>query len=314
MRPDVVLLDIVMPGMDGYETCRRMRACPALASTKIIMVSSKATTAERLEGYAAGADDYLVKPYEPDELIAKVRVYLRLKSVEEVDRLRSELMDLLNHETRTPLTNILTPIALLMTDPKVTEDQRKLLTTIEAGGQRLLALIERATFLSQIKAGDVPLLLREVDLGEIGRVSVDSAQAKAAKAGVELAFETEGDVPVEADPEHLEAAIDALVDNAVRYTGPGTRVTVHASTKGPWSSISVTDQGPGIEPEFMTRLFEEFTVGDIEHHGRGYGLSLATARAIVEQHGGSLNVKSEAGRGATFWIDLPAHGAASHAA
>src|SRR6185295_16004766 len=96
LRPDLILLDIMMPGIDGYETCRRIRAIPALANTKIIMVSAKALTTERLEGYAAGANDYVVKPFDQDELMAKVRVYLKLKSVEEVDRMKSDLLDLMN--------------------------------------------------------------------------------------------------------------------------------------------------------------------------------------------------------------------------
>src|SRR5262249_13415011 len=83
LKPDLILLDIMMQGIDGYETCRRLRAIPELANTKIIMVSAKAMTSERLEGYAAGADDYVVKPFDPDELNAKVRVYARLKTFEE---------------------------------------------------------------------------------------------------------------------------------------------------------------------------------------------------------------------------------------
>jgi CheY-like chemotaxis protein len=96
-RPDLILLDIMMPGIDGYETCRRIRATPALRHTKIIMVSAKALVAERLQEYEAGADDYVTKPFEEEELLAKVRVYLRLKSIEEVDQLK---YDILHHSAR----------------------------------------------------------------------------------------------------------------------------------------------------------------------------------------------------------------------
>ena len=102
--PDVVLLDIMMPGMGGYEVCRLLREHSTLRYTKIIMVSAKAMVHERLNGYEAGADDYVTKPFDEDELLAKVRVYTRLKHVEELNKLRSEFTSTVTHEMRTPLT------------------------------------------------------------------------------------------------------------------------------------------------------------------------------------------------------------------
>ncbi len=124
-RPDMILLDVMMPGIDGYETCRQIRANPTLKNTKIIMVSAKALVSERLQGYEAGANDYITKPFNKDELLAKVRVYLRLKCVEEVDQLKSNVITLLNHESGTPLHIILLAVDLLQLEDDMDAEQQK---------------------------------------------------------------------------------------------------------------------------------------------------------------------------------------------
>ena len=105
-RPDLILLDIMMPGMDGYEVCRRLRANSNLMYTKIILVSAKTMTSERLEGYEAGADDYITKPFDDDEIRAKVNVYLRLKHIEEIGQMRRDFTTTVTHEMRTPMNVI----------------------------------------------------------------------------------------------------------------------------------------------------------------------------------------------------------------
>src|SRR5437867_5231349 len=130
MRPDLVLLDIMMPGIDGYATCRQLRALPDLRHVKIIMVSARAMVSDRLQGYDAGADDFVTKPFDEDELLAKVRVHLRLKSVEEVDALKTTVIDLLTHETRTPLTGIIGAADLLLDDEHMPPEERRRLAIV----------------------------------------------------------------------------------------------------------------------------------------------------------------------------------------
>ena len=103
-QPDIILLDNMMPGINGGDVCRQIRADSELRHTKIIMVSGQSMVSERLEAYQAGADDYITKPFDEDELLAKIQVYLRLKSVEEVDQFKTNVLTLLSHEVRTPLS------------------------------------------------------------------------------------------------------------------------------------------------------------------------------------------------------------------
>lgn len=306
LRPDVVLLDIMMPGLDGYETCRRLRARADLSSTKILMVSARGSTSDRLEGYSVGADDYVVKPFDPAELLAKIRVYARLKSVEEVDRLKTNLLSLLSHETRTPLTLVLSPLSLLLESVDLSPRQRELLTVVDAGARRLVAIVDKVTFLSQLKLGEIPFQMGVADLGGIARDAAERSQGASAQAGVHVALEAEPAAPVRGDAEHLGWVVEALLDNAIRFTPSGGTVRVRTAASDGRAHLFVSDGGPGVDPDLLPRLFQEFAVADVDHHTQGHGLSLATARLIVEQHGGDLSVEPDAGpTGATFRIDLP---------
>lgn len=313
-RPDLILLDIMMPGIDGYETCRRLREIRTLATCKIIMVSARASTADRLEGYAAGANDYMTKPFDPEELLAKLRVYLRLKSVEEVDRLKSDLLGLLSHETRTPLTTILSPVSLLLEDPGLNKEQRRFVEMIRGGALRLLSLVEKVGYLSQLKSGMASIQPGRLEVGALAGRAVAAVRARIPRADVTVQVQTEPQVHIEGDPQHLESALDAVLDNALRLSPPGGVVTVRTEQAGPWISLAISDQGPGIAPEFLDKLFDEFAVENIRHHSHGHGLGLATARLIVELHGGSMTVECNPAEGTTFRIDLPAPAARAQAA
>jgi two-component system sensor histidine kinase/response regulator len=314
IRPDVVLLDIMMPGIDGYETCRRMRSCPELLGAKILLVSAKTLTAERLRGYEVGADDYVVKPFDPYELQAKVRVYTRLKSVEEVDRLKTDVLALLSHETRTPLSAILGPLPLIIDNENLTDEQRRLLRIVEQGGRRLLTLVEKALLLAQLRSGQIEMQLATIDLDQFVEATLTRAHSRAERAGVRLELESGQGPMVEADGTHLEWALDALVDNAIRYSPAGEAVTVRIATSDSGACVSVSDRGPGLAADVRSRIFGDFVVANINHHAKGSGLSLATARSIVELHGGVLSVDTDSGPGVTFRIQLPAAGNQSAAA
>jgi two-component system, sensor histidine kinase and response regulator len=313
-RPDLILLDIMMTGIDGYETCRRLRTTPGAAHCKIIMVSARGACSDRLAGYAAGADDYVTKPFEPDELVAKLKVYLRLKSVEEVDRLKSDLLGLLSHETRTPLSGILGPSALLLEEPGLTEEQREFVEMIRSSGQRLLALIEKVMYLSELKSGLVPLEIKTLDAAGLVNRSLVAARREAGREDVAVELDVQRGLQFECDSQHVEFAVEAMVHNALRLspTAGVVRIAVREAADG--CLVSISDQGVGIAPEFIERVFDEFVVNNILHHAEGHGLSLATARLIAEQHGGSLTVQSQPGNGAEFRFTLPSRGAKALAA
>ncbi len=309
--PDLILLDIMMPGIDGYETCRRLRIRPDLKQTKIIMVSAKAMVSERLEGYEAGADDYVTKPFDEDELVAKIRVYLRLKSVEEVDRLKSELLALLNHETRTPLTFMIAPTEMLLNDPQISDEQRELLQMVHDGAKRLHRLVERVSFLSSLKTGACRFEMQPLDLVSLVQGEMTKAEPTAATHQVKLECRLPQTCAMTGDAPRLKLVVSSVLDNAIRFSREGQTVELELAVEEARALLSITDHGTGIDPDFLPRIFEEFAVSNVQHHSTGHGLSLAAARLIVLRHRGTLLARSEVGAGTTFRIELPTQVAAA---
>jgi signal transduction histidine kinase len=305
-QPDLILLDIMMPGINGYETCRRLRATPALSWTKIIMVSAKAMVSERLQGYEAGADDYVTKPFDDEELLAKVRIHLRLKSIEEVDALKSAFLGLLQHETRTPLTGILGAADLLLEDEEMDAvGRQQLVRTIRRSALRLHDLLIKVVTLAELKSGARTFTVSPLDV----RTAIRDALAKVVSqaAEKEVALETPrleaGSALV--DGAAVRTAFHTILDNAIRVSPPGGTVVVDVSREADVVRVAVTDRGPGISPDFLPRVFDEFTTTDLAHHHDGAGLSLAIARRIIEALGGRIGVESRPGSGSTFTVDLP---------
>lgn len=305
-RPALILLDIMMPGIDGYETCRRLRETQQLRATKIIMVSARSSLQERLQGYEAGADDYVVKPFDEQELLAKVRVYLRLKSVEEMDQLKSNVLALLSHEVSTPLHMLLMSTDLmLMYDDIDAEERGMCLNHIRDGADRLHQFFQRIIKLSAMRAGSCEMQLAAGDLCEIVRGAITEVSPRAGER--EIFIEPELDEPSTAllDKAQMKEVVTAMLDNAIRFSPPQGRVVVGVRCEGESVRLQVADQGQGIDPDFLPYVFGEFADADVEHHTEGHGLSLAIARQIVQAHSGTIDVESTQGEGATFTVELP---------
>lgn len=306
-QPALILLDIMMPGLDGYEVCRRIRASATLRHTKIIMVSARAMLSERLEGYKAGADDYITKPFDEEELLAKVRVYLRLKYAEEMDQLKSDLLALLSHETRTPLTSIISPVEMLLANENMdVENEQMLLTIIHQSAKNLQSLFEKILLLSEIKSGKTHFQFVLTNVGELVQAVLDGSAAPAAAQGIRLDAQLTDSVYAMVDADKFKRVLRALVDNAVRFSRAGGVVTVTVRRANGEGLVMVTDRGEGIEPAFLPRVFDEFASADINYHAKGHGLSLAIARHIVQAHQGQIEVSSSRGVGTTFTVRLPA--------
>ncbi len=302
VRPHIVLLDIMMPGIDGYAVCRAIREDRRHAAIKIILLSGRASIQERLEGYAAGADDYIVKPFVDDELLAKVRVYTRLSRTEEVDELKSDLLKLFSHETRTPLNAILGLSEVIKDDSRVPPDVRDLADDIKLSGRRLLEFFRKAQLLFDIKKG-ADWELQEDSFGDRALAWADDLHQTLQAGRIEL--DVTGDPTLMANWDLLAEVFRALVENVWKFADRST--TAEVTVRGDADSVvlEVADRGPGVNAGKHEEIFEPFTVQDIAHHGQGQGLSLAIAREIALLHGGDLTVRDRPGGGAIFRLVLP---------
>ena len=300
-RPDVVLMDIMMPGMGGFEACRRLRQHDGLKHVKIIMVSAKVEVEDRLTGYECGADDYITKPFDGDELLAKIRVFLRLKSAEELNRVKRDILRLLNHETRTPLNGLLGYLELVeeLRD-EIDPVELELLAAARDSGRRLAGLLEKSLMYANLISGISVVEPQTVDLGERVAVVARSIMRGAVRDDVDLHEDWAPATLVLADPVYIEFAIRALLQNAFEHAPPSSTVSVSIRHVGDRVVLAVTDQGSGVEAAYRPYLFDAFVTSDCLHHTSGHGLSLSIVKKIMELHDGSCGLEADSGTGTCF--------------
>jgi two-component system sensor histidine kinase/response regulator len=304
VRPDVILLDIMMPGLSGYEVCQRIRADRRYRFLKILLLSGKSSTRERLDGYAVGADDYLAKPFENEELLAKLRVYSRLKRSEEIDAVGSNLFTLFSHETRTPLSTILGALDILSDDSNLAVYQRDLLAIIRRGGERLLEMVHKTSLLCLLKRNTQLLRLREPLAPHVQSVLAKLTTTAEAK-GLALDSELTADLDLDADWSLVEEILTYIVENALEHSPPSGRVRITTHIQDGRCLLRVADQGKGIPREWLDKIFDEFEVRDLAHHQQGLGLSLAIARHVMELHAGTIQADAAPDGGALFTLEFP---------
>ncbi len=303
-RPDLVLLDIMMPGINGYEVCRKIKEDEQLNFIKIILVTGKALVEERLKGYDVGADDYVTKPFVIRELEAKIKVFLNLKRSREIDRLKTDLLVLFAHETRTPLNGIIGGSDLLMIDKSISESAKETVKLIAESGHRLLDFIDKTMFLCELKS--IPNLKKsQQSTAEQLKNAIMALQNRAKLKKIDTIINLEEDEILKADWIMMGKAFRYILDNAIKYSPEDSKVTIIQKKTDKSIVITIEDMGEGIPLEWIDKIFNEFAVKDIVHHQKGQGLSLAISKHILELHGGNITVESTLGKGSIFTMNLP---------
>lgn len=307
-EPDVVLLDIMMPGISGYEVCEEIRKIPRLESTiKVILVSAKNTTADRLVGYESGADDYLIKPFDEDELEAKLKIFLKLKSMEEIDRLKSSVMSLFSHETRTPLNGILGPLQLLQynNDTNTPEERLSWLTMISDSAYSLQTLVDKVLLLSSLRSGQRTLNRESVVSSEILNYVLYNVQRLSASRDIDIELKVEESTVLSIDKDLMLRCLVSIVNNALNFSKNGSSVELRGAIKESEYIISITGQGEGVDPQVLADLIDSISEINENEHLAGHSLNLSIAHEVAELHSGKIIAETIAGEGTTFTVTLP---------
>jgi signal transduction histidine kinase len=225
----------------------------------------------------------------------------------ELDRLKDEFVSTVSHELRTPLTSIRGYLELLLADTGLDEEQRRFLAVADRNSERLLGLVNDLLLVAEIDAGKLALDLRRVDLREIVAECVESSQPAAAAKGIELSLRTSQLPELEGDPARLAQVLDNLLSNALKFTQPGGRVEVRLGTVDGTAVVEVEDTGLGLPEPDREQLFQRFFRSSEAARNAipGTGLGLAIAKAIVERHGGRIELESAPGVGTTVRVELP---------
>lgn len=305
-NPDLVLLDVMMTGIDSYETCLKFRSHPTLKYTKIMIISAKALLTERMQGYDAGADDYVTKPFDREELLAKVQVHLRLKSIEEIDRLKSSVLQWVCHETRTPLRSIIAPAEVLIDDNKMNyEERQQYLELIHQSATWLHDLFEKVVKLSELKSGKKRFVFEYCLLSTVIKKAINSVVDNAFECQVRIEYEELSESRLKIDKSQMKNALINLLQYAIWLSPIDSRIVVQLSEMDGVVFLAIADEGEGLDPEVVSHIFDEFTSSDITFPTDGQGLALAIAKQIVHAHRGNIQVESTKGEGTTFRVLLP---------
>ncbi len=242
------------------------------------------------------------------------RVCARNEELRRLDRLKYDLIASVSHELRNPLTSIRGYLELVLDGEvgELTEEQRRYLSVVDRNAERLLRVVGDLLLSAQVEAGEIALECRMTDLDQLVREAVEAARPLAAEHEVEIELDAERMGLLNGDPARLAQSLDNLVMNALKFTPPGGRVDVRTSLEGGVAVLEVADTGIGISEEDQQRLFQRFfrAEGAILNAIEGTGLGLAIAKAIIDSHGGRLSVRSTAGLGTTFRMELPTEQAA----
>ena len=318
--PELVLLDVRLPDMDGRELAASIKADPALASIVVLQTSAFHIEARhRIAALQAGADGYLIEPTEPEELVANIRSLLRmrraererqvaLEALQQADRRKDEFLAMLAHELRNPLAPIRNAVEILRLsgDRAVRERARELI-----GRQvtHLARLVDDLLDVSRITQRKIVLQRSAVNLSTVLEAAVELATPLLTERGQDFKMsKPQADVWLHADGVRLAQIVGNLLHNAAKFTPRGGVVTLDVERDAAFLRIVVADNGDGISEGFLPSVFELFSQGDrsLERAGGGLGIGLSLVKGLVELHGGTVSAQSPgAGKGSRFTIELP---------
>jgi len=339
-RPDLVLLDIMLPKKSGFEVCKEIKSGEETRAIPVIMVTALKDMESRVKGIAAGADDFLSRPMDKSELLARVKSILRIsrlhgelaresrtarESTEKLEmqqrvlksmstqlmqasHLKYEFIVNMSHALRTPL-NVIIGFSEMLQDElvgKLNDKQSKYVRNVRESGRELQQLIANVVDVFKIDTGKVPLETTEFPLKDAIDSALETYADIAQEKGLEVSVEVVPEVSrICADPQKLSTILDNLLSNALKFTPDGGRVIVTADLLEDRVRVCIADSGIGLSPEDCERVFSEFYRAPNVVAGAGSGLGLAISKKLVLMHGGEIWAESAKEGGARFIFTLP---------
>lgn len=324
LRPDLVLLDIMMPGIDGFEVCRQLRADPTTCHTPVIIVTGREDTADIRTGFAVGATDFLTKPVVWNLLPSRIRYVLKMSRLEQDLRLakeaaenanaaKSTLLSTMGHELRTPLNAIIGFSDLMKQaafGPIGPPQYQEFIADIHAAGTQLLGAINSILEIVNCESGDTKLSRQDISVVDLVGHVVSQVGSEAQASGIQILNDvSDTAIRVNGDEARLKKALFCLVSNAVKFTEQGGLVRLGMRRSADSGLVlTVEDNGIGISEEDLPRVMEPFEQADasLSRNFEGLGLGIPLACALVRLHGGDVRYESESGKGTTVSLALPA--------
>jgi signal transduction histidine kinase len=314
---DVVLLDVMMPGMSGFEVCRTLKARGREDFLPVLLLTALSEQDDRNVGLEAGADDFLSKPVDRQELLLRVRHFLELRAerqlvarqyeaLRELAALKDDLVTLMVHDLRNPLTGVLGLLQILEMDESDPVRHGDVVTARQ-GAEKLRETLDDMLQVRQLEEGRLELERRTEPLGALVEAALASLEGAARLRKLTLVPRVDPSLRAHADGRLVRRAIENLVSNAIKFSPLGQEIGVAALAAPEGVEIRISDRGGGVPPASRDHLFEKF--GGVHARRaadrRGYGLGLYFVRLVAEAHGGRVAVADREGGGTVMSLLLP---------
>lgn len=319
-QPDLIISDIMMPRVDGYELLRALRADTITVSIPLIFLTARADRSDMRQGMSLGADDYLTKPFTHEELVNAVAARLQRQtdvmpaSAQELEQAKRTLLQMVSHELRTPLVSMtmVQDIIEMQMDHLEPAKLRDLLETLHHGSHRLRHLVEQIVFLTQFESGSIQQEIREkgspAELWAVltGAISLARDFVYRNREG-SIRLDDQGQESlIYCHLPALKHALAELIANALSVTPEGQEILVSRWLADNWAYIRIVDPGCGMSPDQIKLALRDFhQINREQHEQQGLGLGLPLAHRIVDTHGGALRLKSMVGKGTQIDVALP---------
>lgn len=320
-RPDLILLDVMMPGKDGFEVCEELKAHPDLKGIPVIFLSAKAEQENIVDGLKLGGADYITKPFNSEELLVRVETHVSLKKSrdrieqqnEELKRLNSakdKIYSVIGHDLRGPIGGINSFVELIhydLDEGASKEEIKEKLEILQQTSSNAWNLLHNLLSWARVQTGDMRLRLDEFDVSEKIHEVISLLSLSAERKGVELRFDYEDECEQYGDALVISTILRNLLSNAIKFSENGDTIEVLLEAGSDTWSISIEDEGKGMSPEVVGQLFDSeehpSKYGTENEKGSGFGLLLCQKLATL--HRGKIHVQSTVGEGSVFTLEVP---------
>lgn len=328
--PDIILLDIIMPEMNGYDVCRKLKENEKTFHIPVIFMSGLSETEDIVKGFDAGGVDFIVKPLRKEEVLSRIATHLRICRTEKelkkqslmlievndtlkaINETKDKMLSIISHDIRTPIGNIVSFVDMILSDYDFydMEKIRAYLDIIKFSASSCYHLIDNLLKWAFIQKKQLKPNPRIIDLKELTLEMISFFSNSADKKDIKLKSEIFKDIKVWADEEMIKTIIRNLISNAIKFTNKSGRIIINAAVKEGFVEFSVSDNGVGIEDERLEKIFnkKDFTTTYGTENEKGSGLGLILCSDFIELNDGKIWVESEAGKGSNFIFTLPVPG------
>lgn len=316
--PDLILLDIMMPEMDGFEVCKKLKSNAKTKDIPIVFLTAKDSKEDVIKGFELGAVDYITKPFHSTEVLARVKNHIELKQakskLELLNKEKDKLFSIIAHDLKNPFGGIINMSKMLKMKlsnsnfPTIEKKEIvKPIELIQESGETAHKLLENLLTWSRTQTGKLQISLNNVPLKSITEHTINLCQSLATNKSIELTSQVSDNIILYADLNMLETVLRNLVTNAIKFTNKNGTVNIQAIPNNEFVTISITDTGIGMKQEKMEKLFnigENITTRGTENE-TGTGLGLLICKEFVERNGGKIWVESQEEKGSKFSFTVP---------